>query len=305
MHWAWSVSLSPAPKLVLMALADEADDQGYCFPGVPHLAAKCSIGERTVQRILRRLARDHYVSIEQRFRKDRARTSNGYRLAVSHPPSNWHRPLDSSGTGPVTPVTGGRCHGSPRGGDTGDGVTTTYPCIEPELQPPRATEQGASAAADADRGGELEFPRAVTATQKQALAKLLAGLSQERAQQILDELAARMNMAHVRSPVRYTAALVARLRRGEFRPELGLTVASKRQIERQHGATAQGDTATNDPTVNAAIARLPEAIPASLARIVDLNRSQVEAPSGQMRADQQRQAGQDETSAQGLRRHPV
>ncbi|HEY1461667.1 MAG TPA: helix-turn-helix domain-containing protein [Casimicrobiaceae bacterium] len=268
MHWAWSMPLSPAPKLVLMALADEADDQGYCFPGVPHLAAKCSIGERTVQRILRRLARDHYVSIEQRFRKDRARTSNGYRLAVSRPPSNWHRPLDSSVTGPATPVAGGRCQRSHRGGDTGDGVTTTYPCIEPELQPPRGTEEGTSAAADAARGGgELDFPRTVSATQRHALAEQLAGLSQERAQQILDELAARMNQGHVRSPVRYTAALVARLRRGEFRPESGLAIARQRQIERQHAATAQGDTATNDSSVDAAINRLPEAIRASLERI--------------------------------------
>lgn len=220
-----------------------------------------------MQRILRRLARNHYVSIEQRFRKDRARTSNGYRLAVSHPPSIWHRPPDSSDTGPVTPVTGGRCHGSHRGGDTGDRVTTTYPCIEPELQPPRGTDEGVSEAADADRGGELYFPTTVSATQRQALAQQLAGLSQERAQQILDELAARMKQGHVRSPVRYTVALVARLRRGEFHPESGLEVTRQRQIERQHGAKAQGNTAANDQKVDAAVARLPEAIRASLERI--------------------------------------
>jgi len=30
MHWAWS--LAPTPKIVLLALADEANDDGFCFP---------------------------------------------------------------------------------------------------------------------------------------------------------------------------------------------------------------------------------------------------------------------------------
>jgi hypothetical protein len=91
MHWAWSLSLSPAPKIVLLALADEANDDGFCFPSVPYLANKCSLDQRTVQRVLRKLAHAQYMSIEHRFRRDRARTSNGYRLTVSSPPANCHR----------------------------------------------------------------------------------------------------------------------------------------------------------------------------------------------------------------------
>jgi len=30
MNWAWHQALKPVPKLVLMALADAADDQGVC-----------------------------------------------------------------------------------------------------------------------------------------------------------------------------------------------------------------------------------------------------------------------------------
>jgi hypothetical protein len=57
MTWAWSVHLSPTPKLVLMVLADEADDDGYCFPSQRRLAAKCSITDRTVRRVLLELRR--------------------------------------------------------------------------------------------------------------------------------------------------------------------------------------------------------------------------------------------------------
>jgi hypothetical protein len=107
MHWAWSLSLSPAPKIVLLALADEANDDGFCFPSVPYLANKCSLDQRTVQRVLRKLAHAQYMSIEHRFRRDRARTSNGYRLAVSSPPANCHRLPGACETGPVTTVPGG------------------------------------------------------------------------------------------------------------------------------------------------------------------------------------------------------
>jgi hypothetical protein len=74
-------------------------DAGFCFPSVPKLAIKCSVGERSVQRILALLTGDGYVSVEQRFRNDRAQTSNGYKLALDDPPSNCHRPPDVSDTG--------------------------------------------------------------------------------------------------------------------------------------------------------------------------------------------------------------
>jgi len=132
MHWAWSLALPPTPKIVLLALADEANDDGYTFPSVTYLARKCSLGDRTVQRVLRRLTSDRYVSVEHRFRRDHARTSNGYRLAINNPPSNCHRPPDNGDTGVMTSVTGGRCQPCHRGGVSGDGgTTTTYPCIDP------------------------------------------------------------------------------------------------------------------------------------------------------------------------------
>ncbi|TMH28054.1 MAG: helix-turn-helix domain-containing protein [Betaproteobacteria bacterium] len=40
-----------------MARADIADDAGFCFPSVFTLAAKVSMDQRSVQRILRKLTR--------------------------------------------------------------------------------------------------------------------------------------------------------------------------------------------------------------------------------------------------------
>ena len=87
MTWAWELKLPPTPKFVLMALADEANDDGYCFPGQRRLALKCSIDARSVRRMIGVLAAEGYVVVKKRF-KNRARTSNGYQLTIDHPRTN-------------------------------------------------------------------------------------------------------------------------------------------------------------------------------------------------------------------------
>ena len=50
MTQAWKSGLPAGQKMVLLALCDNANDQGECYPSVTMLAAKCSMGERSVQR---------------------------------------------------------------------------------------------------------------------------------------------------------------------------------------------------------------------------------------------------------------
>jgi hypothetical protein len=40
MNWAWRQALATTLKLILMALADAADDQGVCWPSVSTLARR-------------------------------------------------------------------------------------------------------------------------------------------------------------------------------------------------------------------------------------------------------------------------
>ncbi len=54
MNWAWTQQLAPTAKLVLMSLADAADDQGICWPSVPTVASKCCVSTRTVRRIIQK-----------------------------------------------------------------------------------------------------------------------------------------------------------------------------------------------------------------------------------------------------------
>ena len=57
MHWAWSQeSVTSCPtKAVLLALADHADDAGFCRPSIERLSKLACLDPRTVQRQLKTL----------------------------------------------------------------------------------------------------------------------------------------------------------------------------------------------------------------------------------------------------------
>ena len=239
MAWAWSTRLPPMPKLVLMALADEADDSGFCFPSHRRLAWKCTTSERTVRRMVSLLASQHHLEIEPRFAKDGSRTSNGYRLALGDPPDKLTRGVVTPDQGDRTPVT--------RGMANRVRVTTTYPLFNPKppqrraprappAPPDRCETSAQGTGGRGSGGGDLCFPRELTSTQRRGVSDQLAQLDPEIAQQLLDEIAGRMRVAQIRNPIRYCAALVSRWKRGEFAPELGLAVAEERCAADLRGA---------------------------------------------------------------------
>ncbi|WP_368502465.1 helix-turn-helix domain-containing protein [Actinomyces sp.] len=80
--WAWLVrGIGPYPKLVLAALADQADDSGYCWPSQSVIAERCEMGERTVRRHVRTLQELGLLTVVRRS-STHGRRSNGYRLHI-------------------------------------------------------------------------------------------------------------------------------------------------------------------------------------------------------------------------------
>lgn len=55
MSAAWLADLPATEKLVLLALADNANDEGHCWPAVSTIMRKCGHGERTVRRSIKAL----------------------------------------------------------------------------------------------------------------------------------------------------------------------------------------------------------------------------------------------------------
>lgn len=267
MHWAWTVVLQPAPKLVLMALADEADDRGFCFPSVRHLAHKCSISERSVQRIVRLLVAHAYVSIQARFRKDRARTSNGYQLAIETPPTNRHRDPDRAVADPATAASRGLRRTCQEAPDIVVAVTTTEPVSEPKLRPQPSRIGELVSEGFHPRGSELCFPKDLTPGQRNAISHQLNDLTSEDAQQILDELAGRMNATQVGNPIRYCAALVQRLKVGQFGLELGVAVAERRAAQEQYDVRLNRPPSGRETATKEQLDHLPGDVRASLERM--------------------------------------
>lgn len=68
----------PILKFVLIAMADNATDEGYCFPSMATIAKKCSISRRSVMRSINELAALGYLKSENRFHESGRKTSNEY-----------------------------------------------------------------------------------------------------------------------------------------------------------------------------------------------------------------------------------
>ncbi len=74
---------NPLRKLVLLKLADNASDQGECWPSVPYIAEQCEISERSVQNHIRQLVKDGLVRIEKRLAENGLNRSNVYHITLS------------------------------------------------------------------------------------------------------------------------------------------------------------------------------------------------------------------------------
>lgn len=61
-----SPGMSPAQKAVLISLADQANDQGVCWPAVDSIATRCCLSKRAVQQAIKWLRSVGIVSVEER-----------------------------------------------------------------------------------------------------------------------------------------------------------------------------------------------------------------------------------------------
>lgn len=75
MTQVWDLQLPHADKLLLLALADNANDEGLCWPSVATLGRKTGMDPRTVQRVIGRLAEAGHVTV-----RTRPNQSNDYLL---------------------------------------------------------------------------------------------------------------------------------------------------------------------------------------------------------------------------------
>lgn len=119
--WAFSQDLEPAKKVVLLALADYADDRGRCWPSLETMTAKTSLSVRSIRTQLRALEAHGLIVTTERKRPDGGRSSNEYVLPVT-PRQNLPGPSAATRRGPRQTVAGAPRHAAAE--------------QEPSLEPP-------------------------------------------------------------------------------------------------------------------------------------------------------------------------
>lgn len=125
-------------KLVLLALADNAHDNGRCWPGLAYLAEKCEMSEDTVRRSIQRLVDAGYVAVIERHAPNGRQTTNAYQINRARIEASRKVGLHDA-THPPAP-----CDPLPPHDATPEGGTNTPPRTyqsnlsgEPPPQPPK------------------------------------------------------------------------------------------------------------------------------------------------------------------------
>ena len=177
-------------KLVLIALADMADDDGICWPAMKKVAKKSLCSKRTAQRAIGRFEDMQILSKTERPKEQKRNDSNLYQLdfmALIHMTNSVLKGDTVSPTG--------------RQGDTQVGDTVTPETINKEptnrtYQEP-ITGTGAASAAASEPVGELfeQFRAAYPASRrktevKQARSQFTAALKKVDSPQVLIDAAA-------------------------------------------------------------------------------------------------------------------
>ena len=225
MNWAWSLSLPPTQKLLLLALADNADDAGLCWPSLKNLSMKCEVTPRTIQRTIKDFVNCGLLAVRSRFAANGRQMSNGYILRMEgdnlSPSISARRregdklssaPRESQGEGDTDVIPGvtSGCRGE---GDIA--VAPLEPPQEPQCQTPLQPRP------------PLSWPGALALHQRTLIESMVVGLADETAQQLLDELAGALAIpGRIKTtPARWIAGLIRRHARGEFVPTVEATAA--------------------------------------------------------------------------------
>lgn len=97
---------NPLRKLVLIKLADNASDQGECWPSYQHIADQCEIDRSTVRKHIKHLEMQGLVRIENR-EGPKGNSSNLYRITLCRPVGPNSTPVGPESTGVGPQPTGG------------------------------------------------------------------------------------------------------------------------------------------------------------------------------------------------------
>jgi hypothetical protein len=141
---AWKAKIdNPTRKLVLLSLADQANDEGWTWPAMRTIAQRCGVAERTVREHIAMLEVHGILKREQRHDASGRQTSNLFQISIEELGRRSHTaaPPAETGGGGATPQGGGGA--TPQGGGG-----ATPPPLNHQYEPTERTQKAAAADSD-------------------------------------------------------------------------------------------------------------------------------------------------------------
>lgn len=159
---------NPLRKLVLIKIADNANDKGECWPSYQHVADHCECSKSAVRAHIEALIKMGLLTKENRLgvNNGKGNTSNLYYLTLDNPvPSESIAPCAVRKHSPMPSKSTGVCQQVAQGVPSesiapmpADGTRTSHsfePVIEPKENPPKAPQGEARAENPSAEAGEV------------------------------------------------------------------------------------------------------------------------------------------------------
>ena len=137
MTLAWKCGAPAGQKMVLLALCDNANDQGECYPSIPMLARKCSMSERSVQNHISDMVEQGVI-----IRSPRAGRSTVYHIDYR----NFRTPAESAPPKPLHPTPATAAPVPPQAVHHSPAKVAPRTTSKPSSEPSGETPKGGSAA---------------------------------------------------------------------------------------------------------------------------------------------------------------
>lgn len=218
-NYAFSIGgISPTQKLILLTIADSADDLGHCRPSKGRIALYTGVSERTVQRAIKFFVSQNILTKQSRFTQERRQTSNLYIFTFIKREGDILSPSKKKYKKPLVSTTKELNNSAP---EKDTAKSHQEPPEESPQQPPVDAPQQTIIWADNFSLREIQI-----------LSKYLKGISDDSAQMLVDELVgAKLANVDIRSDVAWLRSMVQKFKSGTFEGTYCLNINRKKAVK--------------------------------------------------------------------------
>ena len=264
----WKLSLQAPRKMVLLALADNANDEGTdCWPSVGKLVEKCSMSERAVQGHLAALEEDGYIKRHERLGRSNKFTIHVDKIRLEilqKVKALVDTPAESAPPQDVPNLAPQNLHPSP---SNPHGIHTPAESAPPQDLHPTPAESApittkepslktttTSSDAIESCGGDLSMQKLhypiCSQEESIAIAELVATCPPEFRQKALDEIEGARQAGIIKtSLVPFARGIALAISRGTFTVGHGMKVATQRERIRKQPTHTKSINLSMDPDV--------------------------------------------------------